>query len=89
MADPITELADAVAITDSRRAQLSLDRLRLTVNHSLVVHRDAVSARDVKAMIAHLEAAGMPGDATLQITSTEGHTRAYGKWSVVVSDVQE
>lgn len=74
-------LADDVRITEERREALNLERRRLVVDHSLLLHRDKASADDIRAMIAHLEAAGMPGVATLKIDGHANHTRMYATWS--------
>jgi hypothetical protein len=74
-------LAEELTITEERREQLELDRRRLVVSHSLVLHRDKTSADDLKAMIRHLEAAGMPSVATLKIDGQGNHTRMYATWS--------
>lgn len=74
-------LADDVRITEERREALNLERLRLVVDHSLLLHRDKASADDIRAMIAHLEAAGMPGEATLKVDGGHRHTRMYATWS--------
>lgn len=74
-------LADDVRITEERREALNLERRRLVVDHSLLLHRDKASADDIRAMIAHLEAAGMPGVATLKMDGSHRHTRMYATWS--------
>lgn len=74
-------LAAEVRITEERREALDLKRRRLVVDHSLLLHRDKASADDIRAMIAHLEAAGMPGVATLKIDGHGSHTRMYATWS--------
>lgn len=74
-------LAGDVRITEERREALNLKRRRLVVDHSLLLHRDSASADDLRAMIAHLEAAGMPGEATLKIDGDGNHTRMYATWS--------
>jgi hypothetical protein len=74
------ELAATLTLTESREAQLEFDKKRLNLHHSIVLHRDAVSANDIKTMLAHLEAAGMPADATLRVDGSDGHTRMYATW---------
>jgi len=78
---PIVALAAGIEISEERAAMLDVMSKRLTVNHSLTLHRDSVSAADVGAMIAYLEQAGMPPTATLRIDGTVGHTRMYATWS--------
>jgi len=85
MAD-IQALADALTVTEERTAQIALDRKRCVFKHSLVLHRDSASARDVKAMIAHLEAAGMPPTATLKVDGDNNHTRVWAAWSEEAND---
>ena len=67
-------------LTEERKTELDLKRRRLVVDHSLVLHRDSASADDVRAMIAHLEAAGMPGHATLRVDGGRDHTRMWAQW---------
>lgn len=85
--DELAKLAEALLISEERQAEIDLDRKRLNVQHSLLLHRDKASAADVKAMIAHLERAGMPENASLSVDGTHrtgnnpGHTRMYATWS--------
>jgi len=74
-------LADDLRITEERREALDLERRRHTVDHSLLLHRDSASADDLRRMIAHLEAAGMPDVATLKVDGSHRHTRMYARWS--------
>lgn len=85
----LAELEDRLAITETREAALELQRRRLTVNHSLTLHRDSVSAADVKEMIAYLESAGMPAEATLRVDGSGNHTRMYASWSSIPSEGTE
>lgn len=84
----LTELDDALAITEERTSMLDMMRKRLTVDHSLTLHRDAVSAADVKTMIAHLVASGMPAEATLRVDSTTGHTRMHARWATAPAEIE-
>lgn len=77
----LNDLAGELLITEARQQQIDLDRKRLTVDHSLVLHRDSASAADVLAMIRHLQACGMPDTATLKVDGSENHTRVYARWS--------
>lgn len=86
MSNDLTNLEESVAITEERKSMLDATRKRLWVDHRLTLHRDSVSAADLKAMIAHLEAAGMPAEATLRVDGTEGHTRMNALWSTQPSD---
>ena len=79
----LDQLADDVEITEERKAMLDRMHKRLTIDHSIVLHRDSASASDVKAMIEHLERAGMPLTATLQVDGNDNHTRVYARWSEV------
>lgn len=74
-------LVDDVRITEQRQEALDLDRQRLVVDHSLLLHRDKASADDIRAMIDHLANAGMPGTATLKMDGSHEHTRMYARWS--------
>lgn len=77
----LDELADKLAITEDRQAQLDLQTRRLIVRHSLVLHRDNASAADVLAMIEHLREAGMPLHATLKVDGPNNHTRVAAHWA--------
>lgn len=74
-------LADGVRITEERQEALDLERRRLVVDHSLLLHRDKASAADIRAMIRHLEEAGMPDTATLKVDGGHEHTRMYATWA--------
>ena len=74
-------LADEVRITEERQEALDLERRRLVVDHSLLLHRDKASAADIRAMIRHLEEAGMPDTATLKVDGGHEHTRMYATWA--------
>jgi len=88
-------LGDEIALTEERSSMLDLMKKRLNIGHTISLHRDSASVSDVKAMLAHLERAGMPLTATLTVGSNVdgvGHTRMFAKWSEdlnggVVSDV--
>ena len=80
----LTEIAEDLLVTEERARALNLERTRLTVDHSLVLHRDSASAADVKAMIAHLEREGMPPEATLRVDGSDRHTRVYAQWCTEV-----
>jgi len=76
----LNELADALTLTEERSNELDLARRRLVVKHSLTLHRDEGSADDVRAMLDHLTAAGMPGHATVKIDGAQNHTRIWATW---------
>ena len=79
----MTDITEAFDVTEERKAELELSRRRLVVNHSLTLHRDSVSVADIKAMIRHLEAAGMPEHATLDVRASSDagkHTRLWATW---------
>ena len=76
----LTDLAGALTLTEERIHQLDLATKRLVVNHSLLLHRDKDSADDIRAMLDHLTAAGMPGHATVKIDGGTSHTRVYATW---------
>jgi hypothetical protein len=71
----------AVEITEQRSQMLDTMKQRVSIKHNLTLHRDSVSVGDVKAMIAHLEAAGMPLEADLDVDQGHGHTRLCAEWS--------
>lgn len=77
----IEALAASTAITEQRTAMLDLMRKRLTIDHSITLHRDAASAADVRAMLDHLERAGMPPEATLKVDVPDKHTRMWARWA--------
>lgn len=82
-APDLTDLADALEITEERKTVLDLQSKRLTIDHSLTLHRDSDSADDIRAMLDHLAAAGMPGAATVRIDhGVTKHTRIHARWSV-------
>lgn len=54
---------------------------RLVVDHSLVLHRDSVSAAGIRAMLDALTEAGMPDEATVKVDGADNHTRMYARWS--------
>jgi len=75
---------EAFLITEERKAQLNVDRKRLTLDHSIVLHRDSASAADILEMVERLRRAGMPLEATLRFDGSDNHTRAYARWSEAV-----
>ncbi|WP_349862633.1 hypothetical protein [Leifsonia sp. WHRI 6310E] len=83
---PIEQLADDIAITEERTAMLDTMRKRLTIDHSIVLHRDSASAADIRTMLDHLAAAGMPPEATLKVDGTDNHTRMYARWATPTSN---
>lgn len=80
---PIEDLAEKLMVSEERSAQLDIDRKRLSLDHSIVLHRDSASAADVLAMIEHLQKAGMPLTATLRMDGPDNHTRLWARWSEV------
>ena len=82
----LLSFAEVTDITEERKAMLDLMDKRLTVDHSIVLHRDSASAADFKAMIEHLEKAGMPLTATLKVDGSANHTRMYARWSEATDD---
>lgn len=76
----LTELAEALTLTEERKTEIELGRRRLVVNHSLTLHRDKDSADDIRAMLDHLAAAGMPGHATVKVDGSNNHTRIWATW---------
>ena len=84
MSDELKTLGDEIAVTEERSSMLDLMKKRLNISHTISLHRDSVSVSDVKAMLAHLERAGMPLTATLTVNGNAdgvGHTRMFAKWS--------
>lgn len=83
----IQELGEDLIISASRQEQLDLDRKRLSVDHSLTLHRDRASVKDLKAMIQLLEDQGAPEDATIRVDGQfatgkdKGHIRVSVTWS--------
>ena len=73
-------------ISESRQAQLDLERRRLCVEHSVSMHRDKQSIRDLRQMLDLLIEAGAPEDATVHVQNTNeafagsGHLRVYTTW---------
>jgi len=77
----LEELDEEINIAQSRTEMLNVMKKRLSIDHSIALHRDSVSASDFKAMFAQLERAGMPMDATLKVTAANGHTRLWATWA--------
>jgi hypothetical protein len=84
--DALDALADALTLTEERTSELDLGTRRLVVNHSLTVHRDKDSADDIRAMLDHLTAAGMPGHATVKVDGGQNHTRIWATWHTDPAD---
>ena len=80
----VEALSDEIAVTEERSSMLDLMKKRLNIGHTISLHRDSVSVSDVKAMLAHLERAGMPLTATLTVNSNvngTGHLHIFARWS--------
>lgn len=82
-------LGEALTITEHRAAMLKRMTNVLVVNHSLTIERESVSVRDFHEMIAYLEAAGMPQEATLAVEAREGRFRVYATWSTEPTEGRE
>lgn len=82
----IEMLAKELVITEERQQEIDLMKRRLVVKHSLVLHRDSASARDLKKMIEAMEATGMPEHATLKVDGQDNHTRMYATWSTELTE---
>lgn len=77
-------------VTEERRAMLDLSRRRLTIEHSVHLHRDSQSIDDLRQMLDVLADAGAPGEATVHVQKTDhaesesfigrGHLRIYAAW---------
>lgn len=78
-------MPETYAVTEERKTMLDVMNKRMSLDHSIVLHRDSASAADVLAMIGQLQAAGMPLEATLQVDGNNHHTRVYARWSEAVS----
>lgn len=87
--EEVVALAESVVITEERKSMVDLLSRRTVIVHSVVLHRDGASAADLRAMIRHLEVAGMPGEATLKVDGPDGHTRVWARWAeeIVVGEV--
>ena len=69
---------------------LDLSRRRLTIEHSVHLHRDSQSIDDLRQMLDVLTDAGAPGEATVHVQKTDhaestsfvgrGHLRIYAAW---------
>lgn len=69
-------------ITEKRQAQLDLDNKRLVLNHSMTLHRDSQSIRDIRQMLDVLTNAGAPEDATISVDAHTGHhIRVHARWN--------
>ncbi len=88
----IQQLGEALIITSERQEQLTLDLTRFAVDHSLTLHRDSASIKDLKAMIQLLEDHGAPENATIRVdgrpaTSIDkGHIRVYVSWKTEATE---
>ena len=73
-------------VTEERRAMLDLSRRRLTIEHSVHLHRDSQSINDLRQMLDVLADAGAPGEATVYVQKTsesfvgQGHLRICAEW---------
>lgn len=77
-------------VTEERRAMLDLSRRRLTIEHSVHLHRDSQSIDDLRQMLDVLTDAGAPGEATVHVQKTDhaestsfvgrGHLRISAEW---------
>ena len=77
-------------VTEERRAMLDLSRRRLTIEHSVHLHRDSQSIDDLRQMLDVLADAGAPGEATVHVQKTDhaesesfigrGHLRVSAEW---------
>ena len=77
-------------VTEERRAMLDLSRRRLTIEHSVHLHRDSQSIDDLRQMLDVLADAGAPGEATVHVQKTDhaasesfvgrGHLRICAEW---------
>lgn len=50
----MAELSQDLLVTEERTQTLALDRSRISVSHSLTIHRDKTAVTDIEAMIAYL-----------------------------------
>ena len=77
-------------VTEERRAMLNLSHRRLTVEHTVHLHRDSQSIDDLRQMLDVLTNAGAPGEATVHVQKTDhaaaeafvgrGHLRICAQW---------
>jgi len=76
-------VSEALTLTQARQEQLDLQRKRLAVNHSLTLHREGMSAADIRAMLDALTAAGMPETASIEVATHREtkHTRIHAHWA--------
>lgn len=84
-------------ITEERKTQLALAEERLTVEHSVHMHRDSQTIRDLRQMLDVLVAAGAPEAATVHVQKTDhnesgsfigrGHLRISADWHEVQEGV--
>lgn len=87
------------AVTEERKRLLGLNGKRLAVEHSIHLHRDSQSIRDLRQMLDILVASGAPEDATVYVQKTghpeaesftgRGHLRVMAKWSTEQPGVTE
>lgn len=79
-------------ISEERKAQLDSDKKRLHIEHSVSLHRDEQSIRDLRQMLELLVKAGAPEDATVHVQNTSesftggGHLRLYSRWKKAPND---
>ena len=88
---PTTAVDFDWTVTEGRKQQLDLDGKRLAVEHSVHLHRDSQSIRDLRQMLDLLVTNGAPEDATVYVQKTDhpeggsfmgrGHLRIMAKWS--------
>ena len=77
-------------VTEERRTMLDLSHRRLTIEHSVHLHRDSQSIDDLRKMLDVLTGTGAPGEATVHVQKTDhtesgsfvgrGHLRICAKW---------
>lgn len=72
-------------VTEERKAQFATGSKRLAVEHSVHLHRDAQSIRDLRQMLDVLTDAGAPEEATVYVDKTgsfvgRGHLRILARW---------
>lgn len=95
MSSTPTASADLVAeyewtVTSGRQVQLDAKTKRLNIEHSVHMHRDSQSIRDLRQMLDLLVEAGAPEDATVHVQKTDhpeagsfigrGHLRLMAQW---------
>lgn len=85
----IEQLERDLLITEKRQEQLAIQKRRLVIDHSLVLHRDNPSVTDMEAMFGQLRRAGMPDYATLKIETTKSHVRFVATWSTDPKETEQ